>query len=101
MQVEAKYCLEDVNADNYFKKDINYLYSHLMKKAFLYTLLILSLTSLGSCQTKKVLIQGESYAEVSGGKIWYHVIGEGNSTPILMLHGGPGGTPLPAFGRLV
>jgi proline iminopeptidase len=35
---------------------------------------------------------GQATTEVSGGKIWYHVIGEGPNPPLLMLHGGPGGT---------
>lgn len=34
----------------------------------------------------------EGYVEVEGGKVWYGVIGEGDNTPILCLHGGPGGT---------
>ena len=38
------------------------------------------------------LKQGEGYIQVGGGKIWYRVFGEGKGTPIMMLHGGPGGT---------
>ena len=34
----------------------------------------------------------EGYVEVTGGKIWYRVYGEGNKTPMLALHGGPGGS---------
>lgn len=32
--------------------------------------------------------------EVSGGKIWYEVYGKGDQKPIILLHGGPGGTSL-------
>jgi len=33
----------------------------------------------------------EGYVEVTGGKVWYKILGEEKSgTPILMLHGGPG-----------
>lgn len=32
----------------------------------------------------------EGYVDVTGGKIWYEVRGEGNKIPLLMLHGGPG-----------
>ncbi len=32
------------------------------------------------------------YVQVEGGKIWYAITGEGNSAPLLNLHGGPGGT---------
>jgi len=45
-----------------------------------------------ACQAEIPLKPGKYYAEVSGGKIWYNVIGESNSPPILLLHGGPGGT---------
>ena len=33
---------------------------------------------------------GEGFLAVNGGKIWYKVIGNGDGTPILLLHGGPG-----------
>ena len=32
------------------------------------------------------------YLDVKGGKIWYRILGEGDKTPLLMLHGGPGFT---------
>jgi proline iminopeptidase len=31
------------------------------------------------------------YIKVEGGKIWYGIMGEGDNTPLLYLHGGPGG----------
>ena len=34
----------------------------------------------------------EGYVTVHGGQIWYRIIGEGKETPLLMMHGGPGGT---------
>ena len=36
--------------------------------------------------------EGEGYLKVTGGEIWYKVIGTGDKTPIVMLHGGPGFT---------
>ena len=33
----------------------------------------------------------EGFIEVPGGKVWYRVVGEGEQTPLLILHGGPGG----------
>lgn len=41
----------------------------------------------------------ESYAQtnlltVEGGQIWYEVIGEGEALPVILIHGGPGGTSL-------
>ncbi len=38
------------------------------------------------------LKQGSGYIEVEGGKIWYGIMGEGDKTPLLCMHGGPGGT---------
>lgn len=47
-----------------------------------------------SCQTKdaKKLEPGEGFVKVDGGEVWYEVVGEGNKLPVLLLHGGPGGT---------
>jgi len=45
-----------------------------------------------SCQSGYDLKQGEGYINVTGGKVWYKIVGEGNKTPILILHGGPGAT---------
>jgi proline iminopeptidase len=33
---------------------------------------------------------GESRLAVDGGRIWYRVVGSGNATPAILLHGGPG-----------
>ena len=34
----------------------------------------------------------EGYADVPGGKVWYRITGSGKGTPLLTLHGGPGGS---------
>lgn len=34
--------------------------------------------------------QDEGYVGVPGGRIWYHRVGNGPGTPLLLLHGGPG-----------
>ncbi|MGZ4031154.1 MAG: proline iminopeptidase-family hydrolase [Tumebacillaceae bacterium] len=34
----------------------------------------------------------EGRVAVTGGNVWYQIIGEGNSTPLIVLHGGPGST---------
>jgi proline-specific peptidase len=34
----------------------------------------------------------EGYIDVPGGKVWYYEVGEGDATPLLCLHGGPGST---------
>jgi proline iminopeptidase len=33
---------------------------------------------------------GEGFINVSGGRVWYRVVGSGPGTPLLLLHGGPG-----------
>lgn len=38
------------------------------------------------------LVEQEGYVSVTGGKIWYRVIGKGKGIPLLLTHGGPGGT---------
>ena len=34
----------------------------------------------------------EGFIEVEGGRVWYQIVGSGNATPLLLLHGGPGAT---------
>lgn len=43
-----------------------------------------------SCQQQHKLPTDEGFINVDGGKVWYNVVGEGNKTPIIVLHGGPG-----------
>ena len=57
-----------------------------------------------SCHKDQKLKTKEGYIDVTGGKVWYKIIGEGNKTPILILHGGPGATsyylkPLSELGK--
>jgi len=39
-----------------------------------------------------VLKPGDGMLAVPGGKIWYRVVGTGRGTPLLVIHGGPGGS---------
>ena len=57
-----------------------------------FLVLAILLIVLGSCNNNPKLRIGEGFIEVSGGKVWYKIVGEGDKTPILMLHGGPGAT---------
>ncbi len=43
------------------------------------------------CDNPIVLNEEENYINTEHGKIWYRIIGNGAETPILALHGGPGG----------
>jgi len=58
---------------------------------------------LNSCQQQKEIQTGEGFINVDGGKVWFRVVGNGDKTPILVLHGGPGAPsyylkPLSALG---
>ena len=33
----------------------------------------------------------EGYAPVTGGRVWYRVVGRGGAIPLVTVHGGPGG----------
>ena len=34
----------------------------------------------------------EGYVDVPGGRVWYEIVGDGDRTPMIILHGGPGST---------
>ncbi len=52
-------------------------------------LCVLAVLALSACQSAG-LLQGEGFVEVTGGKVWYKIVGSGERTPLLVLHGGPG-----------
>ncbi len=35
-------------------------------------------------------MSSEGYVDVEGGRVWYRIVGSGNATPLVLLHGGPG-----------
>ena len=45
-----------------------------------------------SCREEPLTKHKEGYVSVQGGKIWYRILGQGEKTPVLFIHGGPGGT---------
>ncbi len=63
-----------------------------MKKINLYTFAVIVFVSIFvlGCQSSTKLNSGEGYIDVTGGKVWYRIVGEGDQTPLLLLHGGPG-----------
>lgn len=63
-----------------------------MRKKPAYPVLIILAVFLYSCSQNQQLVPGENYAQLSSSNIWHHVIGNGDQIPILMLHGGPGGS---------
>jgi len=52
---------------------------------------LLTLATLSGCSSPdRALTPGEGYVEVEGGRVWYEIVGSGDATPLLLLHGGPG-----------
>jgi len=51
--------------------------------------IVLALFPVASCQSQR-LVPGEGFVDVTGGKVWYRVVGDGPGTPLLVMHGGPG-----------
>ena len=35
-------------------------------------------------------VSKEGFIQVPGGRVWYRIVGSGNATPLLIIHGGPG-----------
>ncbi len=50
---------------------------------------IMAVTAWGTDQPTG-LVPGEGFLDVTGGKVWYRIVGSGERTPLLILHGGPG-----------
>jgi len=71
----------------------------MMKKLDL-LLSVLFLIASVSCQKDT---EKEGYVNVEGGRIWYKIVGEGGGIPLLVIHGGPGGSScwtIPGFSLL-
>lgn len=60
--------------------------------ALLFFFVFIGITDCVIAQDNPVLKEGEGLVKVHGGEVWYRIIGEGNESPLLMMHGGPGGT---------
>ncbi|MFN8574320.1 MAG: proline iminopeptidase-family hydrolase [Gemmatimonadaceae bacterium] len=56
------------------------------------SLVVLFALSACSAGSKSAARPDEGFINVEGGKIWYHRVGNGPKTPLLLLHGGPGAT---------
>ncbi len=63
-----------------------------MKKNWIYRIVFWGIIAafVFGCQPKVKLSPEESYINVTGGKVWYRIVGEGTEVPLLLLHGGPG-----------
>lgn len=53
----------------------------------------LTIAGLAACAptTSAARVEPEGFVTVPGGKVWYRIMGNGDRTPLLLLHGGPGG----------
>jgi proline iminopeptidase len=68
-----------------------------MKKFLTIIPLVILLCFTFSCQQGEEVLSltaGEGYIDVTGGKVWYRIVGSGTKTPLLLLHGGPGASSL-------
>lgn len=63
-----------------------------MKGKWIFRIVLLGIVSnfIFGCQSKVELSPGEGYVNVTGGKVWYRIVGGGTETPLILLHGGPG-----------
>ena len=66
------------------------------------TFALCCLALLSACAGRRALAPGDGMLAVPGGRVWYRVVGTGPGTPLLVIHGGPGGTScrLREHGRL-
>jgi proline iminopeptidase len=72
----------------------NLIKSIFYKSILLFFIVLFLLSSCGNKKESKspALTIGESHLEVPGGNIWYKVTGTGKGVPVVLLHGGPGGS---------
>jgi proline iminopeptidase len=59
-------------------------------RASMACLILLAALCLAACSTPDTLTEREGFVEVTGGKVWYRIVGSGRATPVVVLHGGPG-----------
>jgi proline iminopeptidase len=61
-----------------------------MKIIKLFSIILIFLSSFFIGCKSNNLSQKEGYINVTGGKVWYKIVGNGDKTPLVLLHGGPG-----------
>jgi proline iminopeptidase len=55
------------------------------------SLILAAVLSVSGCADRTPEIAPEGFVSVPGGRVFYRIIGGGSKTPLLLLHGGPGG----------
>jgi len=53
---------------------------------------VLFLLVSGACAAAESTVERQGFIDVEGGPVWYKAVGAGPGIPLLVLHGGPGGT---------
>jgi proline iminopeptidase len=61
-----------------------------MRRVWFVLLVLLAAASCGRQADPGIAPEG--FISVPGGRVWYRAMGSGDRTPLLLLHGGPGGT---------
>lgn len=62
-----------------------------MNRVIIVLAAVFSVTAMASASDRSAdLVPGEGIVEVTGGEVWYRIVGSGARTPLLVLHGGPG-----------
>lgn len=61
-----------------------------MKNALRACLVVIVIMSLAACSTNSGFAQREGFIDVTGGRVWYRMVGSGSETPVILIHGGPG-----------
>lgn len=61
-----------------------------MKNALRACLVVIVIMSLAACSANSGFAQREGFVDVTGGRVWYRMVGSGSETPVILIHGGPG-----------
>ena len=63
-----------------------------MRAGQVFWLTLFGLTLTATAARSDSLPEGDGFVAVEGGPVWYEVTGSGDGVPLVVLHGGPGGT---------
>jgi proline iminopeptidase len=56
------------------------------------TVVLVFVALMGSSSRVQAAVASDGFIQVTGGSVWYKVSGSGSKTPLLLIHGGPGGS---------
>ena len=66
-----------------------------MNRVIIFFAVICSMTAMASADDRSTdPVLSEGFVEVTGGQVWYRIVGSGARTPLLVLHGGPGASSI-------